>query len=465
MPEVGSVVDEVFRIEENLDEGNFGAIYRAHDLLEDRTLALKVHKPGPQDADELRKRFEREARLIYRLQHPHVVRVHYYGQTENGLPYMAMEHLEGTDLKALLRAGYELSTGQINRITQETLAALEAAHDMGIVHRDLKPANVFLVDDGGDGHVKVLDFGFAKALDDEGESNLTSTKTLVGSPAYMSPELVHKEGVGPVSDLYAMGLILGEMVIGRKLVDIESIYDTISFQASDKPVSIPPAVETSAFGKMVQKAVHKDPERRYQTAEAMRRDLQRLSIAEEPAPSPDDAGSSAPKAHRGAPVGDEEVSEEAVETEPESRGMPARREVKNLRGEDPKRATGPTDATVVTDNPLMSMSEDGDHAHNGAERRDTGDKPAADPASAGGAASEPGQQAQLSNERASNGAQSTTAGQRRSATAEVEFNDGETPAAPQARRRGGTQPPIKPVEIVLGAVLGIAILAGVAFLL
>ncbi len=463
MPEVGSVVDEVFRIEESLDEGNFGAIYRARDLLEDRALALKVHKPGPHDAEEVRQRFEREARLIYRLEHPNVVQVHYYGQTANGLPYMAMEYLEGTDLKALLRQGYELSTGQISRIAQATLAALEAAHEMGIIHRDLKPANVFLVEDDHGGDVKVLDFGFAKALDEEEGSNLTSTETLVGSPAYMAPELVHKNNVGPVSDLYALGLIVGEMVTGQKLVDIESIYDTISFQASDKPVSIPPAVERSPFSDIVRKAVQKDPSRRYQSAAEMRRELQRLSIAEEPAPSLEDTATSASLPH-GA-MSAEDDTEDEIPTEPEARGMPPRREVKNLTGQDPERATGPTDATVVTDNPLISNdgSSDGMNANDGSVRgRES--TPSPQPDAAGSESAD----ARRSDERP--GGRNT-----RPPTAEVNVDEESSPPRRSIETRpnpsSGTEsgdrerePPVRLIEVLLGAALGVIVLAGVALL-
>lgn len=278
MPEVGEVVDDVFRIESELDHGNFGAVYRVHDVLEDRTLALKVLKPGPHDEEELRQRFEREARLIYSLRHPHVLRVYYYGETSAGLPYMAMEFLEGTDLKALLRHHGSLNARLVKRITLETLSALEAAHDLGIVHRDLKPANIFLVNDGDKGHVKVLDFGFAKALEDDNSEELTAAKTLVGTPAYMAPELVHKKNVGPPADIYAIGLIMAEMLTGEKLVQIQSVYDTILFQASDKPIKLPEEVGQSPFTDIIERAVQKDIDQRYQTPTDMILDLEALDL-------------------------------------------------------------------------------------------------------------------------------------------------------------------------------------------
>jgi serine/threonine protein kinase len=278
-PEVGEIVDEAFRVEQEIDSGNFGHVYRVTELTSNDTLALKVLKPGPHDEEELRQRFEREARLIYSLQHPHIVRVFYYGQTDGGLPYMAMEFLRGTDLRTLLHHHGALNPTLVRRIALETLSALGAAHDLGIVHRDLKPANIFLVNDGHKGHVKVLDFGFAKALDEnKQQGEITNAGTLVGTPAYMSPELVHKRHVGPPADIYALGLIVAEMVTGKKIIQIESVYDTILFQASSKPIKMPEEVMDSPFAEIVERAVAKKLTERYATAEEMMADLEALYI-------------------------------------------------------------------------------------------------------------------------------------------------------------------------------------------
>ncbi len=276
MPEVGEVVDDVFLVESEIDSGNFGSIYQVEDQLEKRQLALKVLRPGPHDEDELRRRFEREARLVYSLDHKHIVKVHYYGETSAGLPYMAMEYLTGTDLRTLLYHHGPLKPKLIKRITLETLSALAAAHALGIVHRDLKPANIFLVNDDDKGHVKVLDFGFAKALDDESSGEITNAGTLVGTPAYMSPELVHKKNVGPAADIYAMGLIMAEMVTGEKLVQIENVYDTILFQASGKPIKLPDEVQRCVFSEVIQKAISKTLDDRYADADEMARAIYEL---------------------------------------------------------------------------------------------------------------------------------------------------------------------------------------------
>lgn len=304
MPASGDTVDDVFRVESILDEGNFGAIYRVRDTVDERTLALKVQKAGSDNPEEVRARFEREARLIHRLEHDHVVDLWYYGETDDGLPYMAMEFLVGTDLGRLLESGFELADDQIERIAVETLSALNAAHEVGIVHRDMKPGNIFLVDDGDRGHVKVLDFGFAKAVEDDEPRFVTHQDTVVGTPAYMAPEMVHKENVGPHSDLYGFGLILGEMIAGERIVSIENPVKGVRFQGSDEPVELPAAVEESPFGPVVARAVRKEIGQRYGSADEMLRDLRDIERVEEDADLQDGAESGRTTT---APFGDDAV--------------------------------------------------------------------------------------------------------------------------------------------------------------
>ncbi|MFU8802916.1 MAG: serine/threonine protein kinase [Bradymonadaceae bacterium] len=360
MPEVGELVDDVFRIEQMLDSGNFGAVYKVHDELENRTIALKVLKPGPHDEQELRQRFEREARLVYSLTHPHVVEVYYYGQTTKGLPYMAMEYLQGTDLRSLLIHHGVLADALVRRISLETLSALESAHGLGIIHRDLKPANIFLVNDGAKGHVKVLDFGFAKALDDEKQGEITNAGTLVGTPAYMSPELVHKKNVGPQADLYAMGLIIAEMLTGKKLIDIESVYDTILFQASKKPIRLPDTIQATLFGPIIERAIAKKLDDRYGSADEMIAALKALDI-----PGSGPALDGPPRAIYAAPSEFGSADTDA-RTVPRSTGMPSLDEVDEaLGGTGPDSdlaadlAAGPApDHLPLAFTPLHSAAED-----------------------------------------------------------------------------------------------------------
>ena len=329
MPEAGEIIDDVFRVEKELDSGNFGSVYKVTDMLENRTLALKVLRPGAHDEGELRKRFEREATLIYSLNHPHIVRVFYYGETPAGLPYMAMEYLNGTDLRSLLHGYGALHDALAKRITVETLSALEAAHNLGIVHRDLKPANIYLVNDGYKGHVKVLDFGFAKAFDDDSGNELTNAQTLVGTPAYMAPELVHKQNVGPPADVYAMGLMLAEMALGKKIIDIENVYDTILFQASPKPVKLPRELKKSAFYKIIKRAVAKDLGDRYSSATEMLEDLRALRVEGETESDTSPHMADVQQSNNLRVHNDMEVS-----TVPHSLGMPSLDEVDRALGID-----------------------------------------------------------------------------------------------------------------------------------
>ena len=331
MPLVGDIIDEAFRVDARVDSGSFGSVYRAQDLMEQRTIALKVLRPGPHDEHELRLRFEREARLVYSLQHPHVVRVYYYGQTPSGLPYLAMEFLSGTDLRALLKTHGPLHHALCKRICLETLSALDAAHALSIVHRDLKPANIFLVNDGDQGHVKVLDFGFAKAFDDDSMAELTNAQTLVGTPAYMAPELVHKQHVGPQVDLYAMGLILAEMLLGQKVVQIESVYDTLMFQASTKPIKFPKLLKRTPFYPIVKRACAKSLTDRYLSAQQMIDDLMALEFDAQAAPSKD--ALRIPLPTQGVAPTPSDPQSDLQATRPRSLGMPSLEEVeRSLKG-------------------------------------------------------------------------------------------------------------------------------------
>ncbi|MEM1348480.1 MAG: serine/threonine-protein kinase [Myxococcota bacterium] len=304
MPAVGDIIDDVFRVDKKLDTGNFGSVYKVWDMLAGRDLALKVLRPGTHDETDLRRRFEREARLVYSLKHPNVVEVYYYGQTPAGLPYLAMEFLNGIDLRTLVHKYGPLKPALAKRITMEVLSALGAAHDLNIVHRDLKPANIFLVHDAQKGHVKVLDFGFAKAFDDDSQNELTNAQTLVGTPAYMAPEMVHKKNVGAPADLYGMGLIFAEMLTGSKIVDIDNVYDTIVFQASKKPVKLGKLPRTHPFHKVIKRSVAKPQSERYPDAQTFMSALDAVDFDQQPGDdvSPHLTASGSPRASANRPA-------------------------------------------------------------------------------------------------------------------------------------------------------------------
>lgn len=212
----GTIVGGKYRIEAPIGEGGMGTVYRAEHLALRRSVALKVMRPELSADPQMAARFEREAFASSRISSPNVVMVHDFGKDDAGVLYLIMELLEGESLGVRLEREGVLPLGQALRIARDVARALEAAHRTGIVHRDLKPDNVFL---SRTGEVKVLDFGIARLLEGASaapaSSNVTMTGMIVGTPTYMSPEAVSRQPVGPPTDLYALGVMLFEMIAGR----------------------------------------------------------------------------------------------------------------------------------------------------------------------------------------------------------------------------------------------------------
>jgi serine/threonine protein kinase len=216
---VGRTLDGRFRIVSALARGGMGAVYRAEQLPLGRAVAIKILSLR-QDEDqdpEFRKRFLLEASTAAKLTHPNTVRVFDYGQTEDGLYFIAMELLEGLTLKETIAKEGALEAERAVDIAKQIGRSLREAHRLGIVHRDMKPGNVMLVSRGGDETVKVLDFGLAKDTTPvEGEvEDITQTGVFMGSPKYMSPEQIQGEKLDARSDIYSVGVMLYEMLSGR----------------------------------------------------------------------------------------------------------------------------------------------------------------------------------------------------------------------------------------------------------
>ena len=214
-PTIGVILDERYRIDALLGQGGMGAVYRATHMAMDATVAVKMIRSDFASNAEAVKRFHREAFAASRLSHPHTIRVFDFGQAPNGDLYMAMEYLVGRSLSDANHDTGPLSVGRALKIASETAQSLAEAHANGFVHRDLKPDNIMLQDVvGKDDFVKVLDFGIAKLVHgDSGESNMTSTGAVIGTPYYMSPEQAQGlRGVTGAADVYALGVILYEML-------------------------------------------------------------------------------------------------------------------------------------------------------------------------------------------------------------------------------------------------------------
>jgi predicted ATPase len=207
-----------YRIEAVLGQGGMGQVYRARDTRLDRAVALKVISPAGADQATLVKRFFREARAASALNHPNIVTIHEVGQTDEGAYYLVQELVQGSTLRDLIADG--LSIERATALGRQLAAALAAAHQAGIVHRDIKPENVMVRPDG---YLKVLDFGIARTVtfepDDTQETTAagpTQAGTLLGTTSYMSPEQALGRPVGPASDVFALGIVLYEMLSGRR---------------------------------------------------------------------------------------------------------------------------------------------------------------------------------------------------------------------------------------------------------
>ncbi|MCF3963436.1 protein kinase domain-containing protein, partial [Streptomyces fuscigenes] len=209
-PIVGRVVDGRYRVDARIAVGGMATVYRAVDTRLDRVLALKVMHPSLATDAAFVERFIREAKSVARLSHPNVVAVFDQG-AQGAYVYQAMEYVEGCTLRDVLRERGALQPRAALDIAEPVLAALGAAHRAGFVHRDVKPENVLI---GDDGRVKVADFGLVRTVGDA----TTSTGAVLGTVAYLAPELLEDPaaGTGPGVDVYACGVLLYEMLTGRK---------------------------------------------------------------------------------------------------------------------------------------------------------------------------------------------------------------------------------------------------------
>jgi eukaryotic-like serine/threonine-protein kinase len=276
----GSMLAGRYRISGRIAGGSMGQVYRGVQLPAGRDVAIKVLSTDPGvDSTRFRKRFRREAEAVSRLSHPNIVTVIDYGETDRGEPFMAMEYLAGRPLSEIMYHSGQLPLERALSITIQITRGLRKAHALGVMHRDLKPANIVLVpdQDGGD-LVKVLDFGLVKLFAPEEsevegvftDEALTAAGSLMGTPGYMSPE----QGIGEASDgradLYAVGVLLYQMLTGRMPFIAESLVELVKEQvftpvppiAEVAPeVSCPPELEA-----IIRRCLHRNKQERYQTA-------------------------------------------------------------------------------------------------------------------------------------------------------------------------------------------------------
>jgi serine/threonine protein kinase len=253
-----------YRIITQIGKGGMATVYKAYQPSMDRNVAIKVLPSQLAESKEFTARFQQEARFIARLEHPHILPVFDYGESD-GVAYFVMRYLEAGTLKDRMEAGRPLPLNEIDRIFTQLTAALSYAHSHGIVHRDLKPANA-LIDSYG--NIFLTDFGIAKLLE-SASPRLTQTDAIMGTPAYISPEQAQAATVDQRSDIYSLGIILYEMVTGGVPFTADTPLAIILKHISDPlppPSLIKPDIP-APIERVILKALAKNPADRFSTAE------------------------------------------------------------------------------------------------------------------------------------------------------------------------------------------------------
>jgi tetratricopeptide (TPR) repeat protein/predicted Ser/Thr protein kinase len=257
----GTVLGDRYEILALLGQGGMGAVYKARDTELDRLVALKIIRPELTTNPEILKRFKQELILARQVTHRNVIRIFDLGQAD-GFKFITMEYLEGQDLRVVLREKGKLTPEAAARVILQICRALEAAHGEGVIHRDLKPQNIML---DANGRAYVMDFGIARSAYLPG---MTQTGALVGTPEYMSPEQAKGEKLGERSDLFSLGVILYELVIGQSPYYSDTPLATLwkRLQEKAKPLcEIDPTIP-KAFSDIVEKALEIEPENRFASA-------------------------------------------------------------------------------------------------------------------------------------------------------------------------------------------------------
>ncbi|MGH2785284.1 MAG: Stk1 family PASTA domain-containing Ser/Thr kinase [Actinomycetota bacterium] len=275
------VLADRYRLEDQVATGGMGEVWRATDLLLERTVAVKLLRESLAEDPILSERFRREALMAARLSHPNMADVYDYVQ-EGDRTGIVMEYVDGETLSARIGREGALDVTESVRIASALLAVLQTAHDAGIVHRDVKPGNVMISPTGA---VKVTDFGIARAA---GHETLTETGMVVGTAHYLSPEQVTGHPATPSSDIYAAGTILYEMLTGEKSFAAETPLAIAMRRLNEDPTPIREVRHEipESVAQVTQRALQREPGRRYDSADGMRSALEAaLEAAVAPTPS------------------------------------------------------------------------------------------------------------------------------------------------------------------------------------
>ena len=284
---LGRTIAGRYEINQRIGAGGMGVVYKAYQRAMDRHIALKVLSASLAADETSVRRFNQEARAASRLRHPNTITLHDFGKTDDDILFIAMEFLDGTSLEDTMRAAKRLPLGRAIKVLAQVCRSLAEAHDAGIIHRDLKPDNIFLCTLGGEtDFVKVLDFGVAKLREAKRDGGtLTQAGMIFGTPRYMSPEQAQSLPLDARSDLYALGVMLYEMVSGRPPFVADSPLSILIQHVHEQPPpftqevrdTVPESVERLVF-----ELLDKDPTRRPASGTALLERL--LDIAHEVRP-------------------------------------------------------------------------------------------------------------------------------------------------------------------------------------
>ncbi|MCH8618932.1 serine/threonine-protein kinase [Undibacterium sp. TS12] len=263
-----------FYLSERIGMGSNGAVYLGHDPVIDRDVAIKIFSAGNNAADKKQReqQFINEARAAGRLSHPNIVTI-FDASSEGGTTFIAMEFLQGKDLRHLLADGKQFDIIETTNLIKKVADALAYAHTNGVIHRDIKPGNIFVLPNQ---QPKVVDFGIARApnrvLDETREQAHTLfNNNIMGTPNYMSPEQANGKQVNALTDVYSLGAVMYEMLTGQKPFqsqDVDKLLQQIVNKTPKNPSEVRPGIPDS-LSKIVMKAMQKEPSARYESAAEM----------------------------------------------------------------------------------------------------------------------------------------------------------------------------------------------------
>ena len=282
----GSTIDQRFHILSRIGAGGMSEVYKAEHIILQKIVAIKVLHKQQEAQDHGIERFQQEAKAISTLDHPNIVKVYAFGASETDQLYLVMDYLEGKSLAEILSAEGHLSWDRATNLVRQIAEGLEQAHSRGIVHRDLKPSNIIIqIDEAGCELVKIVDFGIAKLTVDSGKEikKLTHDGNTCGSPPYMSPEQCMGEVADARADVYSLGVMTYELLIGKRPISGRSSMETMQNHLNQTPPlfsmveakhDIPKSLEA-----IVRKCLEKDPDYRYQNMHDLKADLNQVGTS------------------------------------------------------------------------------------------------------------------------------------------------------------------------------------------